>query len=278
MSEPVCLFRRDNGFYYIRVRMKDGRDRWKSTGERTKTAALAAIKKGLKFKEKRELEPAPEPVKHDFGQLTARVLEYVQANYAQNTYDIYRLTLDAIRRIIGDVPLDSVTAADADRFKITRLAEMAPASVNLQLQTLRAAFGNAKRWRMIEHNPFTGVALVRVPDKAPSFLTVEQFGELIKRITDHWLRNLVMFAACTGMRQGEIRHLEWQHVDMDRRIVHVTSTATFTRPRWGRGGWCRSTRRKWTSSGGSRGPVNSCSPCTGARFVAIRSRMRSRNK
>jgi len=102
-----------------------------------------------------------------------------------------------------------------------------PVSVNIELRTLRAAFKTAKRWKLIESNPFSDVELVATPDQAPHFLTVQDFERLLGCIAEGWLRELVLFAVLTGMRRGEILNLKWEQIDSSQRVVTVETSQTF---------------------------------------------------
>lgn len=223
MKDKIWLQRRSNGYYYARFRMPDGAERWKSTGHKTKREAMAVIYSGMK-----EEPAAPEEIASaDLEQFAARAYKYITPNYAYKTLEVYRLSIGAFIRIIGNKSLTGVTRSDVDRFKLTRMSELSPVSVNIQLRTLRAAFNLAVRWDMIQDNPFKGVTLVRIPDRPPVYLTFMQWDALLVIIRGTWIEDIVTFAVCTGMRQGEILHLEWRHVDLARKVVHVTSTATF---------------------------------------------------
>jgi integrase len=223
MQNKLTLFKRANGVYYVRQRSDTGADTWTSTGQKTKREALAVIQAGIKAK----VDCTADQVQSDLDLLSSRVLEYVTANYAPKTLEAYRLSSSAFIRIIGNKPLKDVTRSDVDRFKVTRMSELSPVSVNIQLRTLRSAFNLAVRWDMMPANPFVGVGMIRIPDSPPSYLTFMQWDLLDACIRGKWLEDIIVFAICTGMRQGEILHLEWRHVDLERRIVHVTSTATF---------------------------------------------------
>lgn len=108
-----------------------------------------------------------------------------------------------------------------------RLKEVSPVSVNMDLRMLKSAFGTARRRKLIDSNHFGGISLADVPQKAPSFLTVEEFQTLIECIKDGWLKEVVLFAVLTGMRQDEILNLKWEDVDLGKRLVHIQSSPSF---------------------------------------------------
>ena len=58
-----------------------------------------------------------------------------------------------------------------------------------------------------------------MPELSPVFLTRPQFMQLLEVIGERDFRELVFFAASTGLRLGEILALQWNEVDFSRRLV-----------------------------------------------------------
>jgi len=85
----------------------------------------------------------------------------------------------------------------------------------------------ALRWGHIPENPFAGVKMLRVSERTAEFLTPEDLARLLSCILDDWLRDVVLFAVATGMRQGEILSLRWRRIDLKSRIVHIENSTTF---------------------------------------------------
>jgi len=159
--------------------------------------------------------------------LLREVQKYVGATLEPGTAAIYRTTFGHFRQFAGNPPLRALGPRDFDRYKTARLAQVAPATVNIELRTLRAAFRMGVRWNMIRRNPFEGTSLVRIPERDLPFFTQGEFQRVIDAIPEEWLRAVVMFAATTGMRQGEILSLRWDQVDLRARMVRIGNNATF---------------------------------------------------
>ena len=159
--------------------------------------------------------------------LFSEVLKYVGATLEPGTFAIYRTTFAHFRRSAGNPPLPSLTPRDIDRYKIERLAAVAPATVNIELRTLKSAFRIGVRWNMLPRSPLEGVSLARVPEREPAYYRREQFQRLLDTIRESWLRDVVLFAAVTGMRQGEILSLRWDQVDFRARVARLSSSASF---------------------------------------------------
>lgn len=51
-------------------------------------------------------------------------------------------------------------------------------------------------------------------------VTLAEFERLLKELPDH-LADMAVFSVATGLRQGNVKGLEWQHVDLDRRHAWI---------------------------------------------------------
>jgi integrase len=101
-------------------------------------------------------------------------------------------------------------------------------TVNWELRTLRATLATARRWGLIERNPFAECTLCPVPERSTPYFTTQDFEKLLIAIGERrWLRDAVMFAIQTGLRRGELLSLTWQHVDFTKRLVLIESSQTF---------------------------------------------------
>jgi integrase len=159
--------------------------------------------------------------------LFAEVEKYVGASLQPGTLAIYRTTFAHFRRSAGNPPLSSLTPRIFDTYKIQRLEVVAAATVNIELRTLKAAIRMGVRWEMLQKSPFEGVTLARLPEREPAYYGREEFQRLLDTIREPWLRQVVLFAAVTGMRQGEILSLRWEQVDFRARVARLSSTAAF---------------------------------------------------
>lgn len=154
-----------------------------------------------------------------FGELMERFLrEHVTRKASQRSYIGYTKRL---RGFFGnETPLASITPRLIVEYKNQLFAdELAPASVNRHLATLKKAFNLAVReWEWCQRNPVLSVSMERESNGRDRWLTVEEEHRLLAACGP-WLRDLVQFALGTGMRMGEILSLSWRGVDLTRRTV-----------------------------------------------------------
>ena len=205
-------------FYH--VIFSRGRRTWHSTGSKSRAEAEKIV--GSDFVTKKV------EVSHlTVSRYLPQFLEYAQANYAPKTVLIYEQAIRTLTRIVGDFDLAAYTVQDVEIYKAKRLKEVSPVKVNIDFRTLRAFFQTALRWELIGENPFHGVKQIKVPPKAPTYLTRDEFQKLLGAITVPLFKNLVVFAVCTMMRSGEIVSLTWDSIDLRRRLILIENTKEF---------------------------------------------------
>jgi integrase len=213
------LFKRSNGIYYFSY-TEDGNRKWRSTGQRYKPAALKEL---LAFEQGRK-----KPVSNVTLQTFIKdFLSYAAVTYAKKTLTVYTRALYHFADFIGDVLLASIIAKDIDLYRMQRIKQVSPVSVNIELRTLRAAFYTALRWGLLAENPFKKVPLVRIPEQQPTYLSKEEFQRLLSVVREPWLKEVFHIAVCTGLRRGELLNLRWKDVDFERRLLRIQSGENF---------------------------------------------------
>jgi integrase len=218
-TSHVALYKRNNGIWYVLYTI-DGKRRWKSTHSRTKSDALSKLS---------ELEKTPPgPVSHkSLKEFEELFLSYAVENYAQSTLGIFQRAFRDLENIVGNPPLDSLSHLHLDTYRTARLKAVSPASVNIELRALRSMMSVAVRWKLLSENPFRGMKQVRVPEKPPTYFSQRDLQILLSTIKEEWFKELVAFAALSGMRRGEILNLRWENVDLPNRLVRVQSDESF---------------------------------------------------
>jgi integrase len=79
-------------------------------------------------------------------------------------------------------------------------------------------------------NPVPLVKKPTAPQGRSRILTEEELGRLYAALTpkikssNHWILPLTKFAIATAMRRSEILGLQWDHVDLQKRIAYIPLT------------------------------------------------------
>lgn len=129
---------------------------------------------------------------------------------------------------LGDRPLSSILPSEVQAW-VKRLGiedeaagrrALAPATVGVVHGLVSSVMKAAVKDRRIMANPCEGTRLPKVERKRIQPLTTAQVEALVETVPDE-LRALVVFAAGTGMRQGEVLGLTVDRLNMIRREVVV---------------------------------------------------------
>lgn len=140
----------------------------------------------------------------------------------------------------GNLPIKSITHSDIERFKLHRLktptvrgCELTIASVNRELELMRAVMRYAHRQGWIPRSPFeTGAPLISKADEVrrERVLTHDEEARLLAACEGRraHLRPLLITALDTAMRRGELFQLRWSDVDFQSGVIKVRATTTKT--------------------------------------------------
>ncbi len=75
----------------------------------------------------------------------------------------------------------------------------------------------------MDRSPFERIRIDKFNNKVERWLTSEEEKRLLE-VSPVWLREIIIFALNTGMRQGEILSLQWPQVDLSRRTATLLET------------------------------------------------------
>lgn len=122
--------------------------------------------------------------------------------------------------VLGSRPVAAIRPSELQAFVTGLSASLSPGSVRTVYATVRAIFKTAVHDRVIGRDPAAGV---KMPERAREQiipLSVEQVDQLAGAMPDRY-RALVVVAAATGLRQGELFGLQVADVDFLRKTLTV---------------------------------------------------------
>jgi integrase len=108
----------------------------------------------------------------------------------------------------------AITSRDIASFRDHRHAlGLAPATVNLDVAILSAAFNAALRQGHVNVNPCLAIEPLKNKPQRKGVFTPEQIAALLKTANGDW-RGLIMVAFYTGQRLNDCANLRWRDVDL----------------------------------------------------------------
>lgn len=126
-------------------------------------------------------------------------------------------------RIGADTPVVGITTADIDRVREQLLASgLAHRTVQKHMILLGGILARAKRKGWITESPAENAERVTVRHSDEfNVLSVEQVHAVARAAVRPSHTAMILVAAFTGLRLGELLALRWKHVDFAGRILHV---------------------------------------------------------
>jgi integrase len=155
------------------------------------------------------------------------VLVVVAVEKSSATARSYALATRNFISILGDMPLDELTSKHVSDFKIRRMQTVSPASVNVDLRSMKALFSILVQWEWLAKNPFNNVKLVRISETETPFLNEERISMVISSIQNEQLKQIVSFAYYTGCRLNEILHVQWSDIEWTNAHITIRNTVSF---------------------------------------------------
>lgn len=101
--------------------------------------------------------------------------------------------------------------------------EMKPGTVVKEISVLKHCLKLAVEWGELNQNPAAGARLPKLPPGKTRYLTPGELKAALESAPD-WLRAPMAFAACTGVRRGELLSLRWMDVDVKNRRLYLRET------------------------------------------------------
>ena len=210
--------------YYSEARRKWGVN-WRDNGKRhrvlvgSKTAAQAELKRVKRHLALGELVHPP-PVA-PLGEYFSFFIDWTQRHKSRRTAQHYAKVVTDFRyfcaaRHFG--MLGDIKPRHIEEFKAARAAVVSDKTVANELAVLSVFFRTAVKMEYLDRNPMDSVERVRPVAKTPRYLTRKEAAALLAASPDYE-RAIWTVLLYTGMRRGEVENLEWEDVDLRRKVL-----------------------------------------------------------
>jgi len=123
----------------------------------------------------------------------------------------------------GDMTVGGIEPTDVRKWVAQLTENYSPATVRKAHELLAACLLAAVDDGLIGRTPCRGVKLPRLESRAARFLNVEEIGRVADAVPDRY-RALVLTAAFTGLRQGELFALRLKDLNMLQKRLTVAQT------------------------------------------------------
>ena len=222
------LYQRENGIWYLDYTLN---------GKRIRKSLKTNLKEVAKAKEAElRLEIDRQNLKLDPEVILIR--EYfdiyrrsAKQRLSPNSFKRYCAVFDNFveySKQKGQKQLSEIKTKHVEDYILSRKEKdkVAAKTANVELTALSGAYEHAIRLNYLRDNPAKGIK--RFPKKArkaPKFFTKEELNLILEKEKKPIYRAVWEFLANTGLRKGELEHLEWDDIDFDNREIRVRPKA-----------------------------------------------------
>jgi integrase len=168
------------------------------------------------------ISPAQATSNLKLSDLAAQARAYAESNKSPKTLGREQLAFNQIIRTLGDLELSVISPAKIEEYKATRLKEVAPTTVNIEIRVLNTALNQAAELGWLKNAPEARFKQIRIPDaEPPDWLNHEQIVKLLATDDDEF-RCFLIFLLHTGCRRNEALGVMWNDVDLKRRQIMIS--------------------------------------------------------
>lgn len=218
-SSKGLFKRRGSPNWWIRFADRTGRIRRESTGTTVKKLAREILaKRKVEVAENRNLDVKKVP-KTTFFQLCDH---YWKTEGRLSRTKGLPSAIELWKRELGNPQVIEMRQQRIQRFLVKHMEDnnLTTATHNRHLAMLASMFNKGIQWRLVVDNPARGIKPLRENGARLRFLDQDEIRRLLAAASERF-RPILTVALHTGMRRGEIMHLQWSEVDLRNRVLRV---------------------------------------------------------
>jgi integrase len=213
------IFKEKSGYWCAKLTVSKGEVRKKrSKSQRVVREWLQEQRQSLKT----NLPPKDEKTPYGFF-LDQFVDTVVVHTLAPSTIRSYKyLIRDHIKPELGHYKLAELRPDLIQNLYRRKLdAGLSKRTVQYIHAVIRRSLNHAVKLRLLYINPASGVTAPSPKKNPPQTLLVDQAKLFLESVKDHLYYPIYLLAITTGMRKGEILGLQWEDVDLEKKIISV---------------------------------------------------------
>jgi len=218
------LYRRKNGYYYLDYTFNYQRKRisLKTNIKAVAEAKMAEIRLDI---DRQRLKLNPEII--SISQFFNDYKHSVRQRLSPNSYKRYIPIFKRFKEFAKKQrlwKLSDIKTRHIEKYLIERREKdkVATKTANVELTALSGAFKHAIDMEYLLENPTNGIKRFhKKARKPPRFFTREELGLILEFEKRPLYRDIWEFLANTGLRKGELEHLEWSDIDFENREIKI---------------------------------------------------------
>jgi len=219
-------YRKDRAAWAVSYIDASGKRKRKMVEAHTRQQAvgiLAALKVGEEKAQVLGVRPASDVTMEE---LLVRYKRHQKPRIRPTTFVRLDGILETIKRHLPE-QAKAITKQTIAQYIETRSETVKPGTIAKEMSVLKHALKLAVEWELLHSNPAAGARLPKIPDGRTKYLTPGELKAALESAPE-WMRAPMAFAACTGVRRGELLALRWMDVDLNSRRLFLRETKNGT--------------------------------------------------
>lgn len=154
------------------------------------------------------------------AQFTPTIINYIELNRAPNTVESYKIIINHLNDMFGNIHLDCIKHALVDQYKKKRIGDGVKAkTINNEISVLSMIINYAAKHDYCNPLPYR---FEKLPYVCPLPKILSR-GEIKAFLGGAEIKYKAMFLCLyqTGMRFDEVRHLKWEDIDWHVEAIRV---------------------------------------------------------
>ena len=221
----MFLSKRFNGIYYIFYDQPNGKRTCISTKAKNKNDALKFLSE---FQNNLRLASESKVIPIDLKTFSFDYQKFSEKFHTAKTHYMVKIIFEQFEEHLGNPNLSEINNRDCELF-IYKKANVSAYTAQKYLAHLRASFNKALAQGYILENPFRKIKNFKIPESLPKFFSDEEFDKLLSVVEDNDLKDLILFAINTGLRQMELITLKWHQINFNSRTLILDNQVNITK-------------------------------------------------
>jgi integrase len=158
--------------------------------------------------------------------------EYLETHYFPWTLANHKNGNGTVRRIsinfkfLWDTKINNIVLADIERWRVERIRHVKAATINKDLNALRAGLNWGVKNGLVDNNPLINMGRLQERDSQAKvrYLFPDEKERLMVALggCSAYLKAMVIVSLNTGIRRGALFSLQWCDVDLDKKILTLS--------------------------------------------------------
>ena len=207
----MFLSKRPNGIYYIYYEGSNGKRTRKTTKCTLKKNALEYLSK---FSEKLKAEKEREFIPISLKEFSFEYLKYSESYHTWKTTLTYKTTFNAILKYYGNIQLVELDRKRIEEYIQYKIRNVSIYCARKDIINIKASLNWGVDNGYLINNSSQSIKRIKPPERLPLYFSKNEFNKLMDSIEDNDLKDLVLFAVNTGLRQGELINLRFNQINL----------------------------------------------------------------